>query len=50
MNIYEVHLGSWKKKENGDFLNYREIAEELCEYVKDMNYTHIEVMPINEYH
>ena len=49
MNIYEVHLGSWKKKENGDFLNYREIAEELCEYVKDMNYTHIEVMPINEY-
>lgn len=31
------------------FLNYREIAEELCEYVKDMNYTHIEVMPINEY-
>lgn len=49
MNIYEVHLGSWKKGENGEFLNYKEIAEKLCEYVKDMNYTHIEIMPITEH-
>ena len=48
-NIYEVHLGSWKLDENGNWLNYRELAEKLCDYVKDMNYTHVEIMPIGEY-
>lgn len=54
MSIYEVHLGSWKKSENsleeqGGFLNYREIAVELASYVKEMGYTHIEIMPVMEH-
>ena len=49
INIYEVHLGSWKRDENGNWLNYKELAHKLGEYVKYMNYTHIEIMPINEY-
>ena len=49
INIYEVHLGSWKKKEDGTYYNYREIAELLVEYMLEMNYTHIEIMPIIEY-
>ena len=49
VNIYEVHLGSWKLDDEGHWLNYREIAEKLCKYVKDLNYTHIEIMPVNEY-
>ena len=49
INIYEVHLGSWKKKEAGTYYNYKEIAELLVEYMLEMNYTHIEIMPITEY-
>lgn len=49
INIYEVHLGSWKKKEDGTYYNYKEIAELLVEYMLEMNYTHIEIMPISEY-
>ena len=52
MAIYECHLGSWKKKEDGTkdgFMNYREIAPELADYVKDMGYTHVELMGIAEY-
>ncbi|MCI8388708.1 MAG: 1,4-alpha-glucan branching protein GlgB [Clostridiales bacterium] len=55
MNIYEVHLGSWKTKDgrsnvNGDaYLNYREIADELAPYAKQMGYTHVELMPIMEH-
>ena len=49
MNIYEVHLGSWKQKENGDLLTYRELAEELPAYAVAMGYTHIELMPLMEH-
>ena len=49
MNIYEVHLGSWKHHEDGKELSYRELAHTLVDYVKDMNYTHIELLPVTEY-
>lgn len=60
MSIYEVHLGSWMRKEietdeNGreivgsEFYNYREIAEKLAAYVKEMGYTHVELMPVMEH-
>lgn len=49
VNIYEIHFGSWKQHENGDFLSYRQMAEELVPYVSNMGYTHIEMMPIMEY-
>ncbi|RRS30744.1 MAG: glycogen branching protein, partial [Epsilonproteobacteria bacterium (ex Lamellibrachia satsuma)] len=51
MSIYEVHLGSWRRKveENNRYLTYKELAEELVEYVKEMHYTHVELMPITEY-
>lgn len=48
MNIYELHLGSWKRKD-GEFMTYEEISEVLVEYVKEMGYTHVEFMPINEH-
>ncbi|MBQ8424514.1 MAG: 1,4-alpha-glucan branching protein GlgB [Clostridia bacterium] len=49
MNVYEVNLSSWKRKTNGDYYSYREIADELSDYAQGMGYTHIEVMPITEY-
>ncbi|WP_040726118.1 1,4-alpha-glucan branching protein GlgB [Thiomicrorhabdus sp. Kp2] len=49
INIYEVHLGSWQRTDEGGFLNYREIAHRLVEYVKWMGYTHIELLPISEH-
>jgi len=49
LNIYEVHLGSWKRKEDGSFLTFKELSDELIGYVKKMGYTHIELMPISEY-
>lgn len=49
MNIYEVHLGSWKTHEDGTFYSYRELAHELPEYASKMGYTHIEFLPIMEH-
>ena len=49
INIYELHLGSWRRKENGGFYNYREIIEELIDYVVYMGYTHIELLPLTEH-
>ena len=49
MNIYEVHLGSWRRKENNEFLSYDEIAESLPAYVEEMGYTHVEMMPLVEH-
>ena len=49
-SVYEVHLGSWKKQvEENRFLSYIELADELVAYVKEMNFTHVEFMPIMEY-
>jgi 1,4-alpha-glucan branching enzyme len=49
-SVYEVHLGSWKRQiEENRFLSYTELADELVDYVKDMNFTHVELMPIMEY-
>ncbi len=52
ISIYEVHLGSWRRvphEEGGGFLSYRDLAHQLVEYVTEMGYTHIELMPITEY-
>jgi len=49
MSIYEVHLGSWKRGPEGEFLNYRELAELLVPYVREMGYSHIELLPITEH-
>jgi 1,4-alpha-glucan branching enzyme len=49
ISIYEAHLGSWKRGEDNRFLTYRELAEQLVPYVKEMGYTHIELLPISEH-
>ena len=47
ISVYEVHLGSWKKPDDGrEFYNYREIAPMLASYVKELGYTHVELMPV----
>ncbi|MGB3607404.1 MAG: 1,4-alpha-glucan branching protein GlgB [Psychroserpens sp.] len=49
-SVYEVHLGSWKKQiEENRFLSYVELADELVSYVKEMNFTHVELMPVMEF-
>jgi len=49
LNIYEVHLGSWRRGGEGEFLSYREIARYLVPYVKEMGFTHVEFLPITEH-
>jgi len=49
MSIYEVHLGSWQREENGQFLNYRVLADRLVEYLKQTGFTHIELLPVTEH-
>jgi 1,4-alpha-glucan branching enzyme len=49
MTIYEVHPGSWQRGPEGEMLNYRELAERLVDYVKDLGFSHIELMPITEH-
>ncbi|MCL0032596.1 1,4-alpha-glucan branching protein GlgB [Peptococcaceae bacterium] len=47
--IYEVHLGSWRRKSNNEFYSYKELADELIDYVVQMGYTHIEILPLAEH-
>ncbi|HEX8978519.1 MAG TPA: 1,4-alpha-glucan branching protein GlgB [Parasulfuritortus sp.] len=49
LSVYEVHLGSWQRDPEGGFLNYREIAHRLVAYLKDMGFSHVELMPITEH-
>jgi 1,4-alpha-glucan branching enzyme len=48
-SIYEVHLGSWKRRSDGSFLDYREQADELARYATDMGFTHVELLPVMEH-
>ena len=47
--IYEVHLGSWRRKDDGSFLDYDELADSLIPYVRDLGFTHIELLPVTEH-
>jgi 1,4-alpha-glucan branching enzyme len=49
MSIYEVHLGSWRKKDGDGFLTYDELADQLVSYVVDLGFTHIELLPVSEH-
>ncbi len=49
VNIYEMHFGSWKQKEDGSFYTYTEMIDLLVPYLKEMGYTHVEMMPLSEY-
>jgi 1,4-alpha-glucan branching enzyme len=49
VNIYEVHAGSWKRYADGNCFNYKDFGRELAEYVKEMGYTHVELLPVMEH-
>ena len=49
LSVYEVHLGSWRRGENNEWLTYREIAHELTDYVKSLGFTHVELLPVMEH-
>jgi 1,4-alpha-glucan branching enzyme len=49
LSIYEVHLGSWQRDADGGFINYRELAQRLVDYIKPLGFTHIELLPITEH-
>lgn len=49
LNVYEMHAGSWKRHPDGSFYTYRQLAEHLIPYIKDMGYTHVELMPVSEH-
>jgi 1,4-alpha-glucan branching enzyme len=49
ISIYEVHLGSWRRKSNNEWLTYRELAEQLPAYARDLGFTHIEFLPVSEH-
>lgn len=49
LSFYELHAGSWKRDKEGNFLNYRQLADELVPYLTDLGYSHVELMPISEY-
>ncbi len=49
ISVYEVHLGSWQRGDGNEWLSYDEISERLIPYVKEMGFTHIELMPVSEY-
>ena len=49
LSIYELHLGSWRRDENNRFINYREQADQIVEYISHLGYTHIELLPIMEH-
>ncbi|MFW5976385.1 MAG: 1,4-alpha-glucan branching protein GlgB [Bacillota bacterium] len=49
ISIYEIHPGSWKKDDDGGYLNFRELADRLVEYLNYMNYTHVELLPVTEH-
>jgi 1,4-alpha-glucan branching enzyme len=49
ISIYEVHLGSWRRGDNNSWLNYRQLPEQLPRYARDLGFTHIEFLPVNEH-
>ncbi len=49
MSVYEMHLGSWRRGWAGEFLNYREIAHQLVDYIKPLGFTHVEILPVSEH-
>ena len=49
MSIYDVHLGSWRRKNGHEWLDSRELADQLVPYARDMGFTHIELLPVSEH-